>query len=181
MRRITLPLDEETALSLKAGDAVALNGFVYTARDAAHKRLKDMMDKGEPLPFELKDAVIYYVGPTPARPGQVIGSAGPTTSSRMDPYVPEFMEHGMKAMIGKGRRSAEVRQAIMKHHGIYFIAAGGAGALLAKAIVSRETVAFDDLLAEAVTRLTLQDFPCFVGIDCEGNDIYDSVERMPGR
>lgn len=173
MKRLFLPLSESERLSLKAGDTVLLNGTIYTARDAAHKRLHEMIRDGKELPFDLKDAVIYYVGPTPAAPGRVIGSAGPTTSSRMDPYVPELMDLGMTGMIGKGRRSQAVKDAVKKHHGIYFTAVGGAGALLSQSIVKREPVAFEDLLAEAVTRLTVQDFPCFVGIDCAGNDIYD--------
>jgi len=173
MKRLNLPLDEETRMSLKAGEPVLLNGEIYTARDAAHKKIHELIQKGEPLPFELQDGFIYYVGPTPARPGQVIGSAGPTTSSRMDPYVPELAERGMQGMIGKGRRNMEVKQAIMKHHMIYFVAGGGAGALLSHSIIKREPVAFEELLAEAVTKITVKDFPCFVGIDCEGNDIYD--------
>ncbi len=173
MKRLNLPLDEETRMSLKAGEPVLLNGEIYTARDAAHKKIHELIQKGEPLPFELQDCFIYYVGPTPARPGQVIGSAGPTTSSRMDPYVPELAERGMQGMIGKGRRNMEVKQAIMKHHMIYFVAGGGAGALLSHSIIKREPVAFEELLAEAVTKITVKDFPCFVGIDCEGNDIYD--------
>ena len=125
---------------------------------------------------DLKDAVIYYVGPTPARPGQVIGSAGPTTSSRMDPYVPKMMENGMIGMIGKGRRSEKVKEAVVRHKGFYLVAAGGAGALLSHSIIKREPVAFEDLLSEAVTRITVKDFPCFVGIDCRGDDIYDLKE-----
>lgn len=173
MRSITLPMDLKTRDSLKAGEPVLLNGIIYTARDAAHKRIHEMMKRGETLPFDLQDALIYYVGPTPAKPGQVIGSAGPTTSGRMDPYVPELAEHGLAGMIGKGRRNQAVKDAIVKHHMIYFIAAGGAGALLSHAVIRREPVAFEDLLAEAVTRLTVKDFPCFVGIDTKGNDIYD--------
>lgn len=173
MKRLMLPMNEETRKNLKAGDAVLLNGEIYTARDAAHKRIHEMIIQGEPLPFPLQDCCIYYVGPTPAKPGQVIGSAGPTTSSRMDPYVPEFASLGMQAMIGKGRRSEAVKQAIIQHQMIYFVAGGGAGALLSHCIVKREPVAFADLLAEAVTKITVKDFPCFVGIDTEGNDIYD--------
>ena len=173
MKRLNLPLDEETRKSLKAGEPVLLNGEIYTARDAAHKKIHEMIEKGEPLPFDLQDCYIYYVGPTPARPGQVIGSAGPTTSSRMDPYVPELAEHGMQGMIGKGRRSEAVRKAIVDHQMIYFVAGGGAGALLSHSIVKREPVAFEELLAEAVTKITVKDFPCFVGIDTTGKDIYD--------
>lgn len=173
MKRIQLPLSEKDCLSLHTGDAVLLNGEIYTARDAAHKRLCQMIERGEKLPFDLENAVIYYVGPTPARPGQVIGSAGPTTASRMDPYVPILAKRGMRGMIGKGRRDDEVKKAIQQYHMIYFVAVGGAGALLSHHIIKREPVAFEDLLSEAVTKLTVQDFPCFVGIDCAGNDIYD--------
>lgn len=180
MRRIEVPMSLEVRDSLKAGDSVLLSGTVYTARDAAHKRLAEMIHKGEKLPFDLNNAVIYYVGPTPARPGQVIGSAGPTTSSRMDPYVPLLAEHGLRGMIGKGRRSEEVIQAIRKYHMVYFAAVGGAGALLSHAIVKREMVAFEDLLSEAVTKLTIKDFPCFVAIDTEGNDIYDPGQCLSG-
>ncbi|MCR5794192.1 MAG: Fe-S-containing hydro-lyase [Solobacterium sp.] len=177
MKKLQLPLSAEERRELKAGDPVLLSGVIYTARDAAHKRLHEMIAKGEELPFDLNNAVIYYVGPTPAKKGQVIGSAGPTTASRMDPYVPELMEHGMTGMIGKGRRSDAVKEAVVRHGGIYFIAPGGAGALLSKSIIKREPVAFEDLLSEAVTRLEVKDFPCFVGIDCSGNDIYDMEEE----
>lgn len=181
MRRIQVPMSQEVRDSLHAGDAVLLTGTIYTARDAAHKRLSEMIQKGEELPFNLKNAVIYYVGPTPAKPGQIIGSAGPTTASRMDPYVPLLAQHGMRGMIGKGRRSEEVKEAIQKYHMVYFAAVGGAGALLSHAIVKREMVAFEDLLSEAVTRLTVKDFPCFVAIDTEGNDIYDSDQCVSDR
>ncbi len=173
MKRLNLPLDEETRKSLHAGEPVLLNGEIYTARDAAHKKLHELIQKGQPLPFDLQDCYIYYVGPTPAKPGQVIGSAGPTTSGRMDPYVLELAQHGMQGMIGKGRRNDAVKEAIKKYHMVYFVAGGGAGALLSHSIIKREPVAFEELLAEAVTKITVQDFPCFVGIDTEGNDIYD--------
>ena len=173
MRRLNLPLDEDTRKSLHAGEPGLLNGEIYTARDAAHKRIHEMIQKNETLPFDLRDCSIYYVGPTPAKLGQVIGSAGPTTSSRMDPYVAELAVHGMQCMIGKGRRSEEVKRAVITHKMIYFVAAGGAGALLSHSIVKREPVAFEELLAEAVTKITVKDFPCFVGMDTEGNDIYD--------
>lgn len=173
MRNLQLPLDEETIRSLRAGEAVTLSGTVYSARDAAHKRLTEMMDRKEELPFELSGAAVYYVGPTPARNGHAIGSAGPTTSTRMDAYTPGLLERGLKVMIGKGRRSEAVRESIIKNHAVYFVACGGAGALLSHCIVKAEPVAFEDLLAEAVVRLTFRDFPCFVGIDAQGNDIYD--------
>lgn len=181
MKRLNLPLSKEERLSLKAGEAVLLSGEIYTARDAAHKKIHELIKDGKELPFELNDAVIYYVGPTPAKENQVIGSAGPTTSGRMDPYTPELLDRGLKGMIGKGRRSEEVKEAMMRNQAVYFVAVGGAGALLSHAVVKREMVAFEELLAEAVTKLTVKDFPCFVGIDCEGNDIYDSDERVPGR
>ena len=173
MKHIQLPLKETDILELHAGEPVLLSGAIYTARDVAHKRLVEMIERNEELPFDLKDAVIYYVGPTPAKEGKVIGSAGPTTSSRMDPYVPILAEKGMKGMIGKGRRNEAVKQAIIKNKMIYFVCAGGVGALLSHCIVSREMVAFEELLAEAVTKLEIRDFPCFVGMDIEGNDIYD--------
>jgi fumarate hydratase subunit beta len=176
MKKLNLPLSQAEIDDLHAGEPVLLSGIVYTARDAAHRRLHEMLMKGESLPFDLKDAVIYYVGPTQAKPGQVIGSAGPTTASRMDPYVPELMDQGMIGMIGKGKRSPAVREAVMKHRGFYLIAPGGAGALLSHSIIKREPVAFEDLLSEAVTRITVKDFPCFVGLDPAGNDIYELKE-----
>lgn len=177
MKTIQLPLKEEDIRNLHAGDAVLLNGTIYTARDAAHKKLVEMIENHEPLPFDLHGATIYYVGPTPARSGQVIGSSGPTTSSRMDPYVKTLAECGMKGMIGKGRRSDEVKQAIKDHEMIYFVCASGVGALLSHCIIKREMVAFEELLAEAVTKLEVKDFPCFVGCDIDGNDIYDLEEE----
>lgn len=176
MKRVTLPLTEEEVLALKAGDAVLLNGVMYTARDAAHQRMHELIRLGKELPFDLRDNLIYYVGPTPARPGAVIGSAGPTTASRMDVYTPELLDMGLKGMLGKGRRSDEVKEAIVRNHAVYFIACGGAGALISHCIRSREPVAFEDLLSEAITRLTVVDLPCFVGIDSRGNDIYDEQE-----
>lgn len=173
MKRLNLPLSLKERMSLKAGEPVLLNGEIYTARDAAHKKIHELIAEGKELPFDLNDAVIYYVGPTPAKEGQAIGSAGPTTSGRMDPYTPELLENGLMGMIGKGRRNQAVKDAIVKNHAVYFVAVGGAGALLSHAVIKREMVAFEELLAEAVTKLTVKDFPCFVGIDCEGNDIYD--------
>lgn len=181
MKRLYLPLCEEERTSLKAGEAVLLNGEIYTARDAAHKKMHEAIARGEELPFDIHNAVIYYVGPTPAREGQAIGSAGPTTAGRMDPYTPQLIELGLRGMIGKGRRSQAVKDAIVKNKAVYFVAVGGAGALLSHSIIAREPVAYEELLAEAVTKLTVKDFPCFVGIDCEGNDIYDSDECVPGR
>lgn len=173
MKKITLPMSEEVIASLHAGDSVLLSGTVYTARDAAHHRMHDMLAKGETLPFDLSGAVIYYVGPTPAKPGQVIGSAGPTTSTRMDAYAPQLLDLGLKGMIGKGRRGDAAKAAIVRNHAVYFVACGGAGALLSHSIVKAEPVAFEDLLAEAIVRLEVRDMPLFVGIDSQGNDIYD--------
>ena len=173
MKKLNLPLSDEERMSLKAGEAVLLSGEIYTARDAAHKKIHELIETGGQLPFDLNDAVIYYVGPTPAKEGQAIGSAGPTTSSRMDPYTPELIHHGLRYMIGKGRRSEEVKEAIRQYDAIYFVTVGGAGALLSHCIKKRRMVAFEDLLAEAVTELYVEDFPCYVGIDRYGNDIYD--------
>lgn len=172
-RRIQLPMSSEERRSLKAGEYVLLSGTIYTARDAAHRRLHELIESGQPLPFDLQDATIYYVGPTPAAPGQVIGSAGPTTSTRMDAYTPELLVHGLAGMIGKGRRGDAVKEAIRAHGAVYFVACGGAGALLSHSITACEPVAFADLLSEAITKLTVKDFPCFVGVDSAGNDIYD--------
>ncbi|MBQ6223299.1 MAG: Fe-S-containing hydro-lyase [Solobacterium sp.] len=170
---ITLPMDLETREKLRAGDEVYLTGVIYTARDAAHKRLHEMRERGEEYPFEMKDAVIYYVGPTQPKPGHAVGSAGPTTSGRMDAYTPELLDDGLRGMIGKGRRSPEVIDAVIRNKAIYFVVVGGAGALLSNRIKKAEPVAFEDLLSEAVVKLTVEDFPCFVGIDILGNDIYD--------
>lgn len=180
MKHVQLPLSDKEIDSLQAGDAVLLSGELYTARDAAHKRLHELIQDGKPLPFDLRGSLIYYVGPTPAPPGRVIGSAGPTTSSRMDVYTPELLDLGLKGMLGKGRRSDAVKRSIVQNHAVYFVACGGAGALISHCIVKREMIAFDDLLAEAVTKLTVKDLPCFVGIDCRGNDIYDDRKCVPG-
>ncbi|MDR3161931.1 MAG: Fe-S-containing hydro-lyase, partial [Spirochaetaceae bacterium] len=170
--RISLPLTKEKAASLAAGDQVYLSGTVYTARDAAHKRLIELLDAGQPLPFPLEDAVIYYVGPTPAAPGQIIGSAGPTTSYRMDAYAPRLLDLGVRGMIGKGKRSAEVVEAIQRAGAVYFGAIGGAGALLSECIKAAEIIAFPDLGTEAVRRLRVEDFPVVVVIDRHGNNLY---------
>ena len=174
---ITLPLTEETAKSLQAGDYVYLTGTVYVARDAAHKRMKEALDAGKKLPFDIKDAIIYYMGPSPAREGRPIGSAGPTTSGRMDKYTPELLDLGLKGMIGKGRRTQEVTEAIIRNDAVYFAAVGGAGALLSKKILSSEIIAYEDLGAEAVRRLRVEDFPVIVAIDSRGHNIYDTAPR----
>lgn len=173
-KKIQLPINDEIALSLKAGDAVLLSGTIYTARDAAHKRLFELMQANKSLPIDLNHASIYYVGPTPSAIGQVIGSAGPTTSSRMDAYTPALLNAGLKVMIGKGKRNEAVKKSIIQNKALYFVTCGGAGALLSHAIIKSEVIAFDDLLSEAIRKLEVKDFPCFVGIDTVGNDIYDT-------
>ena len=171
---ITTPLSKEDARALKAGDSVLLTGVIYTARDAAHKRLCELADQGKELPMEIKDAVIYFVGPTPARPGEAIGSAGPTTSYRMDAYSPTMIAQGQTGMIGKGKRNEEVIAAMKEHGAVYFGAIGGCGALLSKCIKKAEVIAYEDLGAEAIRRLEVEDFPVIVVIDSEGNNLYES-------
>lgn len=166
------PFTEDAARALRAGDRVLLTGTVYTARDAAHKRLCEMLARGEALPFDPMDAIVYYVGPTPPRPGKPIGSAGPTTSYRMDAYAPTLLARGLRGMIGKGYRSDEVVAAMREHAGVYFAAIGGAGALIGRSILSSEVIAFEDLGPEALRRLTVKDFPLTVVIDADGNDLY---------
>ena len=170
---ITAPLTREAARQLKAGDSCLISGVIYTARDAAHKRLCELAAQGKPFPMEMQDAVIYFVGPTPAKEGQAIGSAGPTTSYRMDAYSPTLIAHGQTGMIGKGKRSAEVVSAMKEHGAVYFGAIGGCGALLSKCIKKAEIVAYEDLGAEAIRRLEVEDFPAIVIIDSEGNNLYE--------
>ena len=170
---ITLPLTEEIARTLRAGDTVYLTGEVFTSRDAGHKRMVELLERGEALPFDPMNATIYYVGPSPARPGQIIGSAGPTTSGRMDAYAPTLLDVGARGMIGKGARSPEVIEAMKRHCGIYFGAIGGAGALLAKCIKKSKLIAWEDLQSEALRRLWVEDMPLVVVIDCQGNDLYE--------
>lgn len=165
-------MDKKTVSELKAGDSVLISGEILTARDCAHKRLTDMIKKGEKLPFELTDAIIYYAGPCPAKPGMASGSCGPTTSSRMDVYAPVLLDLGLGGMIGKGEMSDEVRAAIVRNNAVYFAAIGGAGATYGKSIIKSELVAFPELLSEAVRRLTVTDFPCVVAYDCHGGSIY---------
>ncbi len=172
-RHITLPLTEELARSLRAGDRVYLTGPVYTSRDAGHKRLCEALARGEELPFDPKDATIYYVGPTPAPPGKVIGAAGPTTSGRMDAYAPTLLSQGVRGMIGKGARSREVVEAMIRYGGVYFGAIGGAGALLAKCVKHSRLIAYEDLGAEALRRLEVEDMPLYVVIDSLGQNLYD--------
>ena len=170
---IDLPLTPEKARMLRAGDTVYLTGEIYTSRDAGHKRMVELLERGEKLPFDPENATIYYVGPSPARPGQVIGSAGPTTSGRMDAYAPTMLSVGARGMIGKGARSAAVIEAMKAHNGVYFGAIGGAGALLAKCIKKSELIAWEDLQSEALRKLWVEKMPLVVVIDCEGNDLYE--------
>lgn len=171
-KHLTLPLSDEDIEQLKVGDYVYLTGVVYTARDAAHKRMNDALDEGKYLPIDIKDQIIYYMGPSPAREGRVIGSAGPTTATRMDKYAPRLLDLGLKGMIGKGKRSKEVLDAVVRNKALYFAAVGGAGALLSRCITSAEVVAYDDLGTEAIRKLTIKDFPVIVAADVHGNKIY---------
>lgn len=172
-RRIALPLTDETVAGLRAGDDILLSGTMYVGRDSAHKRIVEALDGGRPLPFELAGQTIYYMGPSPAKPGQVIGSAGPTTSGRMDSYSPRLMAEGLKGMIGKGMRSPAVKEAMKQYRAVYFAAIGGAGALISKAIKSSEVIAYEELGAEAVLRLEVEDFPVIVINDIYGGDLYE--------
>jgi fumarate hydratase subunit beta len=175
--KLTTPLKNSDLEKLKAGDTVKISGVIYTARDAAHARLVKLLEEGKELPFDPKGQVIYYVGPTPPKPGKVIGSAGPTTSYRMDPYAPQMIEAGLKGMIGKGSRSKEVKEAIVKHKAVYFAAVGGAAALIAQSIKSAEVIAYEDLGAEAIRRLEVEDFPVIVINDIYGNDLYEIGQK----
>ncbi len=172
-KTITVPYDEETVKQLCSGDYVYLTGTIYTARDAAHKRMYEALEQGKELPFDIKNNVIYYMGPSPARKGRPIGSAGPTTASRMDKYTPALLDLGLKGMIGKGNRTEEVRHAIVQNGAVYFAAVGGAGALLSKSIVSSEIIAYDDLGTEAIRKLQVKNFPVIVVIDSKGNNLYE--------
>lgn len=174
---IQAPVSKEDARSLKVGDYVYLSGTIYTARDAAHKRMKEALDQGQKLPFDLKGSVIYYMGPSPAREGRPIGSAGPTTASRMDKYTPELLDLGLGAMIGKGKRSPAVIDAMVRNGAVYFAAVGGAGALLSKCILSSEIVAYEDLGAEAIRKLEVKNFPVIVVIDSQGNNWYETASK----
>lgn len=174
---ISAPLVEEEVSELKAGDYVYITGTIYSARDAAHQRMYDAMNKQEEIPMPLENQVVYYMGPSPAREGRPIGSAGPTTSSRMDKYAPLLMDHGLKGMIGKGKRSESVKEAIMRNGCVYFAAVGGAGALLSKAIKSSKVIAYDDLGAEAIREMKVEKFPAIVVIDKEGHNLYEDVVK----
>jgi len=174
-KHITVPFDKETAKSLKAGDYVYLTGVIYTARDAAHKRMDEALNNGDKLPIDIDGNVIYYMGPSPAREGRPIGSAGPTTATRMDKYTPRLLDMGLTGMIGKGKRQPKVKEAIVRNNAVYFAAVGGAGALLSQRILKSDVVAYDDLGTEAIRRLEVENFPVIVVIDSEGNDLYERV------
>ncbi len=178
VHRITTPLTDEVVAQIRAGDQVLISGKVYTARDAAHKRMVDQLERGEELPFDVRGQVIYYVGPTPPKPGQVIGSAGPTTAYRMDKYTPAMLAQGVKAVIGKGYRNQEVKDALVQYKGLYLVSTGGAGALLARTIAAAKVVAYEDLLAEAIRELEVQDFPTICIHDIHGGDQYSEGQKV---
>lgn len=177
-RYITVPLTEEDVISLRAGDYVYLTGTIYTARDAAHKRMYESLEAQEPLPLDVKDNVIYHMGPSPAREGRPVGSAGPTTASRMDKYAPVLLDMGLKGMIGKGKRNPAVKDAIRRNKAVYFAAIGGAGALLSRSITDSCVIAYDDLGPEAIHRLEVKDFPVIVVVDAQGNDLYETAPGL---
>lgn len=177
-KHITTPITEEITKDLKSGDYVYITGTVYVARDAAHKRMIEALERGENLPIDIENATIYYMGPSPAREGRPIGSAGPTTASRMDKYAPTLLDLGEKAMIGKGKRTQEVIDAIIRNKAVYFAAIGGAGALLSKCITKSEVICYDDLGAEAIRKIEVKDFPVIVVIDCEGNNLYETAIKQ---
>lgn len=172
---ITVPLNQEDAASLRAGDYVYLTGTIYTARDAAHKRMYEALSDGKSLPIQLRNNVIYYMGPSPAREGRPIGSAGPTTASRMDKYTPSLLDLGLKGMIGKGKRNQQVKDAVIRNRAVYFAAVGGAGALLSRSITASEVIAYDDLGTEAIRKLEVHNFPVIVVLDSLGNDLYETA------
>ena len=174
-KHIKTPITEQITADLHAGDYVYITGTIYVARDAAHKRMMEVLDAGKELPIPIKDATIYYMGPSPAREGRPIGSAGPTTASRMDKYAPRLLDLGEKAMIGKGKRTKEVIEAVVRNHAVYFAAVGGAGALLSKCITKSEVVCYDDLGAEAIRKLEVENFPVIVVVDSEGNNVYETA------
>lgn len=175
--KLQTPLTKDKVIALKAGDEVLISGTIYTSRDAGHMRLIESIEQNKPLPFDLKDQIIYYVGPAPARPGEIIGSCGPTTSYRMDPLTPPLLDRGLRGMIGKGKRSEEVIKSMKKNTAVYFAAIGGAGALIANAVEAVEIIAYEDLGSEAIHKLTVKDFPCVVVIDTKGEDMYQSEQK----
>lgn len=180
-KKITTPLTEEVIQSLRAGDKVLITGYIYTARDAAHKRMVEALQRGEPLPIDVKGQVIYYVGPTPPKPGQVIGSAGPTTSTRMDKYTEALLKLGLKGMIGKGYRSPHVKELLKEYKAVYFAAVGGVAVLLSKSIKSSEVIAYEDLGTEAIRRLYVEDFPVIVANDVYGGDVFEEGRKRFAR
>ena len=180
-KNVKVPLSKEDAISLRAGDYVYLTGILYTARDAAHKRMQETLERGEALPIELEGNVIYYMGPSPAREGRPIGSAGPTTASRMDKYAPELLDLGLRGMIGKGKRSQAVKDAMVRNGAVYFAAVGGAGALLSKSITASSVIAYDDLGTEAIRRLEVKNFPVIVVMDSVGNNLYETAVKEYAR
>jgi fumarate hydratase subunit beta len=177
VKRITAPLTDEAVRSLKAGDTVLISGTIFSARDAAHKAMTEALARGEKLPVDFTNQVVYYLGPTPAKPGRPIGSAGPTTAGRMDAYTPTMLDQGLKGMIGKGYRAPEVVESMKKHGAVFFVAIGGAAALIAKSIKAYEVLAYPELGAEALAKLTVEDFPAIVAIDCEGNNYYEAGQK----
>ena len=180
-KKISAPITEKDTVNLNSGDYVYITGTIYTARDAAHKRMYESLEKGDKLPIEMDNNIIYYMGPSPAREGRPIGSAGPTTASRMDKYAPKLLDLGLKGMIGKGKRSKEVIDAIIRNNAVYFAAVGGAGAILSKCIKKSEVVAYDDLGTEAIRKLYVEDFPCIVVIGSNGNNLYETaIEEYKG-
>ena len=180
-KKISAPINEKDTVNLNSGDYVYITGTIYTARDAAHKRMYEALEKGDKLPIEMDNNIIYYMGPSPAREGRPIGSAGPTTASRMDKYAPKLLDLGLKGMIGKGKRSKEVIDAIIRNNAVYFAAVGGAGAILSKCIKKSEVVAYDDLGTGAIRQLYVEDFPCIVVIDSNGNNLYETaIEEYKG-
>lgn len=180
-KKISAPITEKDTVNLNSGDYVYITGTIYTARDATHKRMYESLEKGDKLPIEMDNNIIYYMGPSPAREGRPIGSAGPTTASRMDKYAPKLLDLGLKGMIGKGKRSKEVIDAIIRNNAVYFAAVGGAGAILSKCIKKSEVVAYDDLGTEAIRKLYVEDFPCIVVIDSNGNNLYETaIEEYKG-
>ncbi len=174
---ITTPINDQDVKKLRSGDNILINGIIYTARDAAHKRLLELIKQGKEFPFDLKGQIIYYAGPCPAPPGRPIGSVGPTTSSRMDPYTPILLEKGLKGTIGKGQRSAEIIQSLKKHLAVYFAAVGGAGALIAAKVIKAEVIAYPDLGPEAIHRLEVKDFPVIVALDCHGGNLFEEGRK----
>lgn len=174
-KNISAPISDKEAKSLRAGDYVYITGTIYTARDAAHKRMSEALAAGEPLPIDMKNNIIYYMGPSPAREGRPIGSAGPTTASRMDKYAPDLLDLGLKGMIGKGKRTQQVKDAIIRNGAVYFAAVGGAGALLSQRIKKSEVIAYEDLGTEAIRKLEVENFPVIVVIDSEGNNLYETA------